>query len=94
MNIRKDVDKVLFTLDAEEKWALGYDPQQWMIMRARKRREERYWQPVSFIGSCMPVLMRVLAEKGVQLTPEAGAALDAMPSRFLDWYRQKRQGTG
>ncbi len=38
-----------------------------------------------FIGSEKRVLRRVLGEKGVILTAEAQARLDALPERFLDF---------
>ncbi len=40
---------------------------------------------VSFIGSEKRVLRRVLGEKGVVLTAEAAARLDALPERFMDF---------
>ncbi len=78
----------LFTLDANEKWALGYDRLQWMIMRAKKRRVGVTWQPVKFITSRKANLLSTLAEIGVQPTSKAQAALDAMPDTFRDWFRQ------
>ena len=66
-------------------WALGYDPLQWMLMRAKNRRGQREWQPVAFVATENRILRRVLAEKGVQPTPEAQAALDALPGTFQDW---------
>ena len=74
-------------LDLCDGWALGYDPNQWIVLRARKRQDQTYWNPEAFIGSTKRVLRRVLREKGVQPTPEADGYLDAMPESFLDWYR-------
>ncbi len=86
-------DKPLFSLDAEGRWRLAYDSQQWVIHRRRRapRRSERAgiadsgWRGVSFIGSTKATLRRVLGEKGVVLTPEAQARLDALPEQFLDF---------
>ncbi len=86
-------DKPLFNLDAEGRWRLAYDRQQWVLQRRRRapRRSERAgiadsgWRPVSFIGSTKATLARVLGEKGVILTPEAQARLDALPERFTDF---------
>ncbi len=39
----------------------------------------------SFIGSTKATLARVLGEKGVVLTAEAQARLDALPERFIDF---------
>ena len=68
-------------------WGLGHDDNQWILLRARKRQDQTYWNPVAFIGSTKRVLRRVLREKDVQPTPEATAYLDAMPESFMDWYR-------
>ncbi len=78
----------LFTLDADEKWALGYDRLQWMIMRAKKRRVGGEWEPVKFIASRKAAMLLTLAEIGVQLTSEAQAILDAMPDTFREWFQQ------
>ncbi len=40
---------------------------------------------VLFIGSTKATLARVLGEKGVVLTAEAQARLDALPERFMDF---------
>ncbi len=88
-------DKPLFNLDAEGRWRLAYDSQQWVIQRrtgkpcrrgsdsAAMRRTG--WKGVSFVGSTKTTLRRVLGEKGVVLTPEAVARLDALPERFMDF---------
>ncbi len=88
-------DKPLFNLDAKGRWRLAYDRQQWVVQRrtqkARVRRIEGHaiadsgWRGVSFIGSEKRVLRRVLGEKGVVLTAEAAARLDALPERFTDF---------
>ena len=88
-------DKPLFTLDAEARWRLAYDRQQWVLQhrtgKPRVRRLEGYtitdsgWRAVSFIGSEKRVLARVLGEKGVILTTEAQARLDALPETFRDF---------
>ncbi len=87
-------DKPLFTLDAESRWRLAYDKQQWVIQRrAQKPRVRRLeghaiadsgWRGVSFVGSEKRILRRVIREAGVVLTAEAQARLDALPEQFLD----------
>ncbi len=87
-------DKPLFNLDAEGRWRLAYDSQQWVVQRRRRapRRSERAgisdsgWRGVSFIGSTKTTLRRVLGEKGVVLTPETVARLDALPEQFLNFF--------
>ncbi len=88
-------DKPLFNLDAEGRWRLAYDRQQWVIqhrtMKARVSHTEggsirvSGWRAVSFIGGKKASLRRVLGEKGVVLTAEAQARLDALPERFTDF---------
>ena len=86
-------DTPLFNLDANGRWRLAYDRQQWVVQRRRRapRRSERAgiadsgWRGVSFVGSTKTTLARVLGEKGVVLTAEAQARLDALPERFLDF---------
>ena len=88
-------DKLLFILDTEGRWRLAYDRQQWVLQRrsgkaravgleARPSRGSG-WEGASFIGSEKRVLRRVLGEKGVVLTPEAQARLDALPERFMNF---------
>ncbi|MCZ6862980.1 MAG: hypothetical protein O7I42_22385 [Alphaproteobacteria bacterium] len=88
-------DKLLFSLDAEGRWRLAYDRQQWVIQRragmpcrrgsdsAAMRRTG--WRGVSFVGSEKRILRRVIREADVVLTPEAQARLDALPEQFLDF---------
>jgi hypothetical protein len=76
-------DRILF--DLASGWALGYDQRQWIVMRAKMRGEESYWNPIAFIASEKRILLRVLLEKDVQPTPEAQKNLDALPERFRDW---------
>ncbi len=84
-------DTPLFNLDANGRWRLAYDRQQWVVQRRRRapRRSERAgiadsgWRGVSFVGGRKATLRRVLREKGVPLTAEAQARLDALPERFI-----------
>ena len=86
-------DRSLFKLDAEGRWRLSYDRQQWILQRragsprAGKGSAVRDtgWKAVSFVGSEKHVLRRVIREAGVVLTPEALALLDALPETFLDF---------
>ncbi len=85
-------DKPLFSLDAEGRWRLAYDVNQWVVQRRvgtpRRRGSDSAamrstgWRGISFIGSEKRVLRRVLGEKGVALTAEAQARLDALPDDF------------
>ena len=40
-------DNPLFNLDAEGRWRLAYDAQQWILQRAKKRRTPRRQRPPS-----------------------------------------------
>ncbi len=88
-------DKPLFTLDAEARWRLAYDRQQWVIQRrAGKPLPGRSdssagatsgWKAVSFVGGKKATLDRLYGEKGIVLTLEAQSRLDALPEQFLDF---------
>ncbi len=87
--------KPLFNLDAEGRWRLAYDRQQWVLQRrAQKPRVKRLeghaiadsgWRGVSFVGGKKATLARLFRERGIFLTPEAQARFDALPKRFLDF---------
>ncbi len=86
-------DKPLFILNAEGRWRLAYDRQQWAVQRragkpcrrgsdsAAMRRTG--WKGVSFIGDKKATLRRVLGEKGIILTAEARARFDELPTQFV-----------
>ncbi len=88
-------DKPLFTLDAEGRWRLAYDSNQWVLQRRtqkpRVRRLEGYaiadtgWRGVSFVGAKKATLHRLFREKGVSLTAEAQSRFDALPEQFMDF---------
>ena len=82
----KNRDRFLFGLAPG--WALGYDNNQWIVLRSRNLRTQRGWKAVSFIGLKKSTLLRVLREKGVELYPEAQASLDLTPDTFLKWRDQ------
>ena len=72
------------------KWSLGFNRAQWIVRK--KLGTKGKWYPVSFIGSDKDILWRVLEERGVVVTPEAKAAIDAMPHRFVDWLAERDAG--
>ncbi len=85
-------DKPLFNLDAKGRWRLAYDRQQWVIQHRTKKARVSHtecgsiadsgWRGVSFIGGKKATLGRILGKKGVVLTAEAAARLDALPDNF------------
>ena len=77
-------------LSLSPEWSLGFDRAQWIVRKrwVHKGAKER-WKARSFIGSNKDILWRVLGEHGVAVTPEAKAAIDAMPYRFLDWLAER-----
>ncbi len=87
--------KPLFDLDADGRWRLAFDRQQWVVQRrVGKPRSGRSgsaavrdtgWKGISFVGSEKRILRRVLLEAGVVLAPEAQARLNALPELFLDF---------
>ncbi len=86
-------DTPLFTLDAEARWRLAYDINQWVLQRRvgspRPGKgaaiRDSGWRGVSFIGGEKRVLYRCIREAGVVLAAEAQARLDALPEQFLDF---------
>ncbi len=85
-------DKPLFHLDAEGRWRLAYDSNQWVLQkRAGSPGRNRYgiresgWRGVSFVGGRKATLGRIFREKGISLTPEAQAWFDALPEQFRDF---------
>ncbi len=46
---------------------------------------ESGWRGVSFVGGKKAPLERLFREKGISLTPEVRARLDALPEQFLDF---------
>lgn len=75
-------------LRLSEDWVLGYDPQQWIVMRRYplKKGGEKL-KAVGFIGSEKRILLRVLSEKGAVITPTAQRELDALPNSFRGWFK-------
>ncbi len=88
-------DKPLFNLDADGRWRLGHDRQQWIIQRRTKKARvgrteggsiaDSGWRGVSFVGGKKTTLHRLFREKGISLTAEANARIDALPEQFMDF---------
>ena len=76
-------DKFLFGLAPG--WALGYDRNQWILLRRRNSRTGRGWKPFRFVGSTKTVLQRVLNESGIRPSVNAERGLAAMEENFRDW---------
>ena len=79
-------------LRLSERWALAYNKNQWILQRRMtpgKKGGECRWAAVSFVASNKDILWRVLGEHGVVVTPEAKAAIDAMPHQFVDWLAER-----
>ena len=69
-------------LDLCDGWSLGADKNQWVLLRARKRRDQTYLNPEAFVATEKRILLRVLLEKGVQPTFDVEEAFKAMPEIF------------
>ena len=76
-------DRILF--DLAPGFALGFDSEQWMIMKAKTVKGARQWRPVKFIGSDKLVLLAWLGRLGVTPNPRAAELLGQLPTAFLDW---------
>ena len=87
-------DRVFLRLS--EGWALSYDRNQWIVMRAKsdKSKPGQGWRAIAFVASTKAVLMRVLREKGAEITPDARAALDSLPDTFMEWLAARDRGEG
>ena len=48
IKIALNATKPLFNLDAEVRWRLAYDKNQWVLQRAKKRKKPRRQRPSSF----------------------------------------------
>ena len=81
----KNRDRFLF--DLAPGWALGYDDNQWIVLKARgdKSKSVQRWRAVSFIESNKLVLIGVFREKGIDLHPSAEMAVTSFSDCFLDW---------
>jgi hypothetical protein len=64
-----------------DRWALSADNLQWILEQYRPPR----WRGVAYIASNRAVLIRVLREKGVDISPAAKDALDHLPNTFREW---------
>ena len=79
-------------LRLNDKWALAYDPLQWILQRRMGLRKsgssagQESWQGKSFIADKKSVLLRVLREKGIQPTARAQEALDVLPDTFREFH--------
>ena len=54
-------------------------------LRGPRHRRLRLARGISFVGGKKATLERLFREKGISMTPEAQARLDALPERFLDF---------
>ena len=82
-------DKPLFNLDAEGRWRLAYDSNQWVLQKRTGSSgrnsygiRESGWRGVSFVGGGKATLGRLFREKGIVLTTEARAWFDTLPDQF------------
>ena len=84
-------DKVIIELCPG--WALGFDPRQWVLMKAdktppgaEKSTAGARLRASAFIASTKAVLWRCIRENEIQLSPEATNYIKAMPETFREWY--------
>ncbi len=87
-------DRVFLRLS--ESWALGFDRNQWVVMRAKSDRSKpgQRWRSIAFVGSTRAVLVRVLREKGAEVAPDARVAVDSLPETFLEWLAIRDRAEG
>jgi hypothetical protein len=68
-----------------KRWALSADNLQWILEQYRSPN----WRGVAYIASNKAVLMRVVREKGVDITPTAKDALNHLPDTFREWKNEQ-----
>jgi hypothetical protein len=79
-------DALLTFLQLGPNAGLGADENQWILYRAG--------QPVSYVRSTKAVLVRCIREKGIELSAEGKAALDALADDVNAWKADPvRRGT-
>lgn len=83
----KPEDKIVFPfqLDAEDKWYLGADGEQWIIYRRRVAKGKEQFAGQSFIADDKRILHRCIREHGITLTAEATAMIDSLPDNFMEF---------
>jgi len=77
-------DIPLFMLDAEGRWRLSYDQNQWIVQRRDGRRT---WRGIAFVGSKKSTLWRIFREKQIWLTDDVIASVDDLPDTFFRFLR-------
>ena len=55
------------------------------MQRRAKRKDQRYWQPVGYIGSTKSVLIRVLSENKAVIDIHGQFELRKIPEIFREW---------
>ncbi len=91
-------DSPLFELDAERRWRLAYDREQWVLQRRTQKAHTRQikghaardsgFRGVWFVGSRKATLVRGFRRFGVELTPEAQSKFDDLPDTFPQFRRE------
>ena len=78
-------DTVLF--DAKGRWRLAYDDLQWALQKRRGKPGARNtgYVGVSFIATYKRILLEIIREKGIALTPEAVTKLETLPATFKEF---------
>jgi len=91
-------DIPLFELDAERRWRLAYDREQWVLQRRTQKAHTRQikghaardsgFRGVWFVGSKKALLVRGFRRFGVELTPKAQSKFDGLPDTFPRFCRE------
>ena len=75
-------------LRLSDRWALAYDPLQWIIQRRGgfdKKRGKWNWQALSFISSNRDILLLTLRKKGAVIDAGKMEEVLALPYSFKEW---------
>ena len=82
--MKRKMQGVLFDLDAAGLHRLAFDERQFIV----QRKTANGWKGISFIAQKSVTLLRVIEEKGIEMTPEARREIEDLPETFRAWITQ------
>lgn len=77
------IDKIVLRLN--DRFALGADRLQWILLRSHKRGDKLAWNGVAFVSSSKAVLFRCMNEAGCFPDGPAALILESYPLTFQAW---------
>lgn len=74
-----------FNISLTEDWALGADSLQWILKKRVKTKKGDIWIGQRFIASEKRFLERSFKDKGIVLSENVQAQIDALPATFKEF---------